>query len=503
MPKNFILLFVLSLVSCSGLRYEKHPAREFRGVWVASVVNIDWPKSGNDPVLKQKKDFLDILEFYDDLNFNALIVQIRTAGDALYPSKFAPWSRFLTGKEGAPPPGEFEDPLQWMIEQTHAKGMQFHAWFNPYRATFDLDTTILDTHHDFYTHRDWMVTYGTKYYYNPGQPKVWEHLTQVVKEVVENYPIDAVHFDDYFYPYKVQGESFNDSLEYAQFRRPDQRLDDWRRGNVDSLVKNVSSMLKNTKPWVQFGISPFGVWKNQSTDPSGSETNAGQTTYEDLYADPLLWMNKGWLDYIVPQAYWSMEYPAASHRKIMQWWALKTKNSHLYMGNGPYKIRNNADQAWEKRRELPTQIALARSTEQVKGNVFFSSKSLLNQQDDVVRTLKRKFYQKAALPPLPLAPTNRMLAKPVISNMQVSGTELQLCVSHYDTLPRFVFLYQLKNKNDTNSKEILAKGYIAKSKARLCFEIDVQKIRLNHPMGIVIEDAHGNQSKMHSFVLNP
>ena len=165
------------------------PQQEFRGVWVATVVNIDWPHSGNDNVPKQKADFLKLLDFYEDLNFNALIVQIRTAGDALYPSRLSPWSRFLTGTEGEPKEG-FDDPVKWMIDQTHERGMQFHAWFNPYRATFDLDTTLLAPTHDFYQHRDWMIKYGKKYYYNPGIPEVWNHLTKVVEEVVVNYDVD-------------------------------------------------------------------------------------------------------------------------------------------------------------------------------------------------------------------------------------------------------------------------------------------------------------------------
>ena len=503
MPKKFLLLFVWLVAACSGLRYEKHPAREFRGVWVATVVNIDWPKNGSDPSEKQKKDFLEILEFYDALNFNALIVQIRTAGDAFYPSEMAPWSRFLTGKEGRSPNKDFEDPLQWMIDRTHDKGMQFHAWFNPYRATFDLDTTILDAKHDFYQHRDWVLSYGKKYYYNPGNPEVWKHLTKVVEEVVVNYNIDAVHFDDYFYPYKIQGEVFDDQATFEAYKLPNQSLEDWRRSNVDSLVKNISTTLRQTKPWIQLGISPFGVWKNKSTDPEGSDTKAGQTNYEDLYADPLLWMEKGWLDYIVPQVYWSMDYPAASHRKIVEWWSTKTKNANLYIGNGPYKIRNNADRAWEKRMEIPKQIALARQTEEVNGNVFFSSKSLLSNHTDVVKKLGRKFYEKPAGAPLPVEPSIRVLDKPVVASHHLLNKNLQLCVSHFDSIPRFVSVYSISNKNLSEPQEILGKGYIAANKAVECLEIKLQSDHLRKDIGIKIEDAYGNQSGPQLISLKP
>ncbi|MEM1258404.1 MAG: family 10 glycosylhydrolase [Bacteroidota bacterium] len=257
--KKRIWILILAFTSCTG---PKHLPNEFRGVWIASVVNIDWPKSGDDTVEKQKADFIKLLDFYEKLNFNTLIVQVRTAGDAFYPSELAPWSRFLSGKEGESKVG-FDNSLQWMIDRTHGRGMQFHAWLNPYRATFDVDTTILSQSHDFYQHRNWMLKYGKKYYYNPGIPEVWKHLSKVVEEVVVNYDVDGIHFDDYFYPYKVSGETFSDSLTYAQFGLPNQNLGDWRRSNVDSLVKNVHQRIKAHKPWIQFGISPFGVWKNQ------------------------------------------------------------------------------------------------------------------------------------------------------------------------------------------------------------------------------------------------
>ncbi|KAI9549746.1 hypothetical protein GHT06_004004 [Daphnia sinensis] len=287
--------------------------REFRGVWIATVANIDWPASGLDSYEKQKKDFIAILDYYKKLNFNAVIVQIRTAGDAFYPSKYAPWSKYLTGKEGQAPQTQ-ENPLTWMIQEAHSRGLEFHAWLNPYRATFDLKTDLLSPNHDFHKHRDWMVKYGPKYYYNPGLPEVKNHLTAVIKEIVDNYDIDAIHFDDYFYPYKIAKETFPDQTTYNKFKNQGQTQDDWRRQNVNDLIQAVHTTIKTSKPWVQFGISPFGVWRNQAMDPKGSPTRAGQTNYDDLYADPMTWMKNGWIDYLIPQVYWSMEHPLASYR---------------------------------------------------------------------------------------------------------------------------------------------------------------------------------------------
>ncbi|MEM8506306.1 MAG: family 10 glycosylhydrolase [Bacteroidota bacterium] len=484
----FIIVFII-FASCSGLRRNTPPKKEFRGVWVATVANIDWPENRSDDSQKQKSDFLRILDFYEQHNFNVLIVQIRTAGDAFYPSEYAPWSRFLTGKEGAPKQG-LENPLQWMIAKTHERGMQFHAWLNPYRATFDLDTTILARSHDFYKRRDWMVRYGKKWYYNPGEPEVWKHLTKVVEEVVANYAVDGIHFDDYFYPYKIAAETFNDTLAFTRYRLPGQRLEDWRRSNVDSLVKNVHQAIIAKKPWVQFGISPFGVWKNNTTDPKGSDTKAGQTTYEDLYADPLLWMQKGWLNYIVPQAYWSMDYTVASHSTIARWWANKSVNTNLYMGNGAYKIRNNPDKAWSKKKELPKQIALGRSLIRVKGNVFFSAKSL-PQHPDVAKLFQKKIYRSpVALPPHPLRP-RRILRPPVIiSREQIEG-HLNICLSHYDSIPSYLSIYHVKGTSDITG-EVLKKVYLPADQSVHCFGINSAEKKLKFK----IIDGFGNESRM-------
>src|SRR3970040_1972672 len=199
-----------------------------------------------------------------------------------------------------------------MSTQARARGFEFHAWLNPYRATMDLKTENLSPNHDFYKHPDWMIKYAGKYYYNPALPEVQTHLVTIVSEVVRNYDIDAIHFDDYFYPYKVPGEVFNDRASFVKFGGG-LKLEDFRRSNVNNLVKCVSLSIKNIKPWVQFGISPFGVWRNKSVDPKGSETESGQTNYDDLYADPLAWMENSWIDYLVPQLYWSLGHPKVSY----------------------------------------------------------------------------------------------------------------------------------------------------------------------------------------------
>ena len=455
--KTTLLLLVLSIASCNVFKPIPQPKTEFRGVWVATVVNIDWPKNGLDSIAKQKKDFLEILDFYDDLNFNAVIVQIRTAGDAFYKSNYAPWSRFLTGKEGSSPIGEY-DILEWMINESHERGIEFHAWLNPYRATFDLKTDVLSPIHDFNLHPEWMLKYGKKYYYNPGLPKVRKRLVAIMDEVVARYDIDAIHFDDYFYPYKIKDEVFQDSLSYRYHSLPSQTLEDWRRSNVDSLVMNIHKTIKLRKPWVQFGISPFGVWKNNSTDPKGSDTKAGQTTFEDLYADPLTWMENGWIDYLTPQVYWSMNLPVASHSKIVDWWSKNSSNTNLYIGNGAHKIRNNSDKAWENKKELPRQLKLARNTKPVKGNVFFSAKSLMKNNADVVDYIKKKYYKTKALPPIsPLVPVGKNEYVKLVSIKKGRGF-IQLNFNNLEE-NRYALVYSSnrKKKSDYPIKKLISK----------------------------------------------
>lgn len=458
----FILLF--GLVSCGLFKPLPQPEREFRAFWMATVVNIDWPQSGMDAIDKKKADYLNILDFYQELHFNTAIVQIRTAGDAFYASEYAPWSRFLTGTEGKAPASN-EDLLHWMIEEAHDRGMEFHAWLNPYRATFDLKTDILSTDHDFHTHPEWLLKYGKKYYYDPGLPQVQEHMVSVIDEIVSNYAIDAVHFDDYFYPYTIKNEVFGDSISYYNCSLPNQDLADWRRSNIDSLIKKSHTIIKARKPWVQFGVSPFGVWKNQATDPLGSDTRAGQTTYDNLYADPLLWMEEGWLDYIIPQVYWSMDLPVASHRKIVDWWSRNTTNTLLYIGNGPYKIRNNSDTAWNNKKELPHQLLLARNTDAVKGNAFFSAKSLMGDATDVARYLKRRIYKRPAPPPTTTHPMLAEEHKVVLTSMEQKkeGTLLNfdaLDPVHY----ALVYSCQREKGGSLRPKRFLGRSFVENGK---------------------------------------
>lgn len=436
-------------ISETTLNQEK---REFRGVWIATVANIDWPKSGNDSWEKQKYDFIALLDYYEQLNFNAVIVQVRAAGDAFYPSNYSPWSKYLTGQEGVKPKTQ-EDPLSWMILQAHQRGMEFHAWFNPYRATFDLKLDKLASTHDFYKHPDWMVKYATKYYYDPGIPEVRKHLVNIIEEVVLNYDIDAIHFDDYFYPYKVDKEVFNDQASFKKYALSGQKVEDWRRQNVNNLIQEVHRTIKKNKPWVQFGISPFGVWRNKDKDVIGSNTRAGVTNFDDLYADPLTWMKNKWIDYLIPQIYWSMEFNLASHRELVAWWAKNSFDTKIYVGNSPYKIRDNFDVAWNDPKEIEKQVAYARTIKGIHGNAFFSAQSFYTKNRDVANMLRSSHYQEKILSPAFTSLDHIPQGKNVQVELMKMETGLQLYMPlSIDPMYRYAMIYTGDNIQDIKIK---------------------------------------------------
>lgn len=492
-----ILFFSLSVLNVKAQIQVTNPKNEFRAVWIATVANIDWPKSSIDNVAKQKADFIEILDTYKKLNYNAVIVQIRSVGDAFYPSQYAPWSRFLTGKEGNAPKPYF-DPLAWMIAESHARGFEFHAWLNPYRATMDLNTAILSPEHDYFKHPEWMIKYGDKYYYNPALPEVSDRLTAVVDEVVKNYDIDAIHFDDYFYPYRIKGEVFNDIDSYQKYGNG-LSIENFRRSNVNNLVKNISISIKKIKPWVQFGISPFGVWRNKSVDPKGSETEAGQTNYDDLFADPIAWMDNNWIDYLVPQLYWSVNHPKASYSKLLRWWSENSKNTAIYIGNGSYKINADSDKKWSNPNEIPDQINITRTYKNVQGNAFFSAKSFLNKNQNVTKLLLDNQYRYPALPNVVPNSVKKMAIVPTANNILINPISSSFNVKYplYSKV-RYVMVYGAKFNSKIDVKDpsqIIDKIAFKENIDTVAIVIPTYKLDKNTTCAITFIDFYGNESE--------
>ena len=363
--------------------------KERRGIWVATVLNIDWPSKKGLSIESQKQEFIKILDNVKEWNMNAVFVQIKPVGDAFYPSKFSPWSEYLTGKQGENPG---YDPLKFMIEEAHKRNIEFHAWFNPYRLTMSGGIDKLSNDNIGKQRPDWTITYGGKLYLNPGIPEVNDYIVKSIMEVVENYDIDGVHMDDYFYPYKVKGEIYNDEEQYNKYGSNFLKVDDWRRDNVNKLIEKLYSSIKHKNKNIEFGISPFGVWRNISTDSvRGSNTKAGIQNYDDLYADILYWMKKNWIDYVAPQIYWNQGFKIAEYNTLVDWWSkyAKETKTNLYIGQAAYRIKD-----WEKDDELINQIKYNRKSEEVKGSIFFSYSSLVKDPKGILEKIKNDVYSK-------------------------------------------------------------------------------------------------------------
>ncbi|HLP37108.1 glycoside hydrolase family 10 protein [Lacibacter sp.] len=384
----FVLIFLQSVVAAQ-------PKQEFRAVWIATVDNIDWPSKKGIPVDSQKAEFIRILDLHKSNGMNAVIMQVRPATDAFYPSPYEPWSEWLSGVQGKPP-SPYYDPLAFMITETHKRGMEFHAWCNPYRADFSMGKASIAPSHITRLHPTWFVEYGGKKYFDPGNKEAQAFVVEVIRDMTERYDVDAIHFDDYFYPYRIAEKEFPDSVSYQQYKNGLTK-DDWRRSNVDSVIVGLSRMIKQTKPWVKFGISPFGVWRNSDQDPRGSNTKAGQTNYDDLYADILLWLQKGWIDYVAPQLYWEFGHKAAPYEILIDWWSKNTYGKHCYIGLGIY--RAGSSDAWKDSTLIPRQIELLRNTPNMQGMIFFSSKTFNKNPNGWNDSLRLYYFKEPALVP--------------------------------------------------------------------------------------------------------
>ena len=386
---SFIFILVFSLPALA------QPVKEFRAVWIASVDNIDWPSKKGMAVDTQKAEFIRILNMHQQNGINAVVMQIRPATDAFYPSPYEPWSEWLSGIQGkAPTP--YYDPLQFMIEETHKRKMEFHAWCNPYRADFKVGKASIAPSHITRLHPNWFLEYGDKKYFDPGNKQAQEFVVEVIKDITDRYDVDAIHFDDYFYPYRIAKKEFPDSVSFAQYGNG-LKIDEWRRSNVDSVIYKLFTAIRKTKPHVKFGISPFGVWRNADKDLRGSNTKAGQTNYDDLYADILLWLQKGWIDYVAPQLYWEFGHKAAPYEILIDWWSKNTYGKHCYIGLGIY--RAGTSDAWKDSTLLPRQIELLRTTPNVQGMIFFSSKSFNRNPNGWNDSLRLHYFKEPALIP--------------------------------------------------------------------------------------------------------
>lgn len=390
--KTYAFLLMV-LASAMANAQTENPKREFRGAWLHVIGQTQWQNKSTAQAQQYIREQLDLLA---DAGCNAVIFQVRPTADALYKSELEPWSAWLTGKRGKAPQPEW-DPLQYALDEAHARGMEFHAWLNPYRVTSS-PKDVLPASHASKRHPERFVKFNGQTFFDPAYQENRDFICKVVDDIVARYDVDAIHIDDYFYPYPANGKKFDgDGASYARFGNGMGR-DDWRRHNVDLLIEQLHSTIKGRKPWVRFGVSPFGIWRNASSDPRGSRSS-GLQNYDDLYADPLLWAKKGWIDYLAPQLYWSLDTRAAPSRHLAEWWNDNANGVDVYIGQDVKRTMDSADPGNNDSNELDTKVRLSRRLPNVKGNVWWHGYWVTGNYGGVADSLAMKYQSTIALPP--------------------------------------------------------------------------------------------------------
>ncbi len=394
--KNLFTLFLVLIISINLSSQSNPPKREFRAAWIATVTNLDWPSSNNLSTTQQKQELINLLDELQKDGINTVIFQVRSECDAMYSSSFDPWSYWLTGLQGTAP-FPYYDPLEFAVEEAHKRGMELHAWFNPYRVERAVGNYTTAANHVTKSHPEWIFQISTTKYLNPGLPAVRNYISSVIYDVVSRYDVDGVHFDDYFYPYppnNMTATPSNNALDDAAFAadpRGFTNKNDWRRDNINIMVKQVNDTIKSIKPWVKFGISPFGIW--QPGYPAGI---SGMNAYTDIYCDAINWLQKKSIDYLTPQLYWPFG-GGQDYGKLQPWWAdsVAAHGLHYYPGHAYYRVAS-----WTSPSELPNQIRLDRKNSKVHGGVFFRAKNFPENPKGVTDTLRNDLYRYKALLPV-------------------------------------------------------------------------------------------------------
>ncbi|MDR2118989.1 MAG: family 10 glycosylhydrolase [Tannerellaceae bacterium] len=423
------------------------PKREFRGVWIQTAYQSEYKDM---TPAQMQADFVRKLDFLHTCGINAILFQVRPEADAFYKSELEPWSRFFTGKQGLPPDGEF-DLMQFLIDECHKRNMEFHAWLNPYRAGTAGSTVFADSH-IIRSHPERFVKYGNQVFFDPGQPQNRRFICRVVEDIVSRYDVDGVHLDDYFYPYPVAGISFPDDAGFNLYGLKQGYTEasrgDWRRENVNKLVREIAQTIRNTKPWVRFGISPFGIYRNKKNTPdgSGSDTN-GLQNYDDLYADVLLWLKQGWIDYNIPQLYWNIGYPAADYATLVRWWNGHAYDRHLYIGQ-------DIDRTM-KANQLADKLQYPKQLTHIRGNCFWPANEILRNNKGVADSLAFHYHRYPALLP---AYTHLQSRPPEeVTNLQAEHTSLGVRL-HWHTAtkpgkgqpPHYFVIYRFEKNRKTD-----------------------------------------------------
>lgn len=439
MAQRFLYLLLICTLFQTNLLAQP-PKRELRSAWITTFLSLDWPRSTNATL--QQSDFESRLDAIKNSRLNAVYVQVRSECDALYAGGTEPWSSVLTGTQGNPP-NPFYDPLQFMLQAARNRGLEFHAWFNPFRAVNNFNNiNNYAATHIARTRPEWLLAQENLRILNPGIPAVRDYIIGVILDVVRRYDIDGVHLDDYFYPYPPSNPAnrFNDDMAYQAdprgFPNTITGRNDWRRDNINLFIQRLYDSVRTVKPWVKFGISPFGIWRNQNSDANGSATN-GLQSFSDVFADSRLWMQNGWVDYLTPQIYWSIGFAAANYGVLAPWWNNHAFGRHIYIGHAAYKIAANSDLNWNNPSQINNQVRLNRSFANIYGSTFFRLQNIIDNPLQFRDSLLQHVYQTPfAL--LPRMPWRNNTEPPAPSNLTatVNGNRVVLNWTRPDnTLP--------------------------------------------------------------------
>ncbi len=460
--KLLLVIFIgTTLFSCGTTqpaltqKADSTPKYEFRGAWIHTVGQNRYQKMNSSAM---KFYLSDMVRKLDEAGINAVIFQVRPEADAFYKSNLEPWSRFLAGTQGKAPDDPSFDPLAFLIDECHKRGMELHAWLNPYRVKSNINSTLAPDH-IYWKYPERFVQYANQLYFEPGLPENRSFICDVVRDIVSRYDVDAIHMDDYFYPYPVAGTPFPDDNSFNMYAAsqgfsPNQRAD-WRRNNVNLLIQQLKYTIAGTKPWVRFGISPFGIYRNKRNDPNGSDTN-GLENYGDLYADIKLWVEKGWIDYNLPQLYWEIGHERADYTTLLHWWNANNFEQPLYIGQD---LKRAVD-----KNELDTKIRQSREMSFVHGNCYWYGYLILDNYSDVVNTFQTNTHRAKSLIP---AYTHmhkgrpdavKKLAEVFTEDMHFLTWEHNKQPRHPETAQRFV-IYRFKQgeKVDVNRAENIVK----------------------------------------------
>lgn len=386
--------FLLALLFTLNI-YASNPKREFRGAWLHIIGQTQYMNTQQKGTAQLKEYIADQIDRLHRSGCNAVIFQVRPTADAAYISDIEPWSSWITGKRGKAP-APLWDPLDFAIQEAHKRGMELHAWLNPYRVTSS-PKEVLPADHISKKYPERFFKYDGKIFFDPAYQENRDYICEVVKDITTRYDVDAIHIDDYFYPYPVAGVKIPDNASYQKFGSG-MKLEDWRRHNVDLLIEQMNRTIKETKPWVRFGVSPFGIWRNKKTDPRGSDSN-GLQNYDGLYADVLLWAKNGWVDYLAPQLYWTLDFKAAPSRHLAHWWNDNCHGVDLFIGQDVQRTMNNADPKTGDSNELATKVKLSRELPNIKGNVWWHGYWVTDNMKGVADSLAYVHQNTVALPP--------------------------------------------------------------------------------------------------------